>query len=69
VNVVTWNDEVLIYKSHIYDDVRVPESLFQSLEKNSPEISFSKRFSSKSVYHVVLFAYKRSKFTNGDAAY
>jgi hypothetical protein len=69
VKLVFWNENVLLYKNHIYDDVCVPKSLFQSLEKNWPEISFSERFSYESIYHVVLFAYKKSVFTNGDEAY
>jgi hypothetical protein len=69
VRVVFWDTNVLIYKSHIYDDVRVPKLLFESLREKSSTISYSSRISYESVYHVVLFAFDRNEFKDEEAAY
>jgi hypothetical protein len=70
VKILAWNGTVLIYKSHIFYDVRTPRSLFKSLKDNCPGILIDEKISYESVYHVVLFAYDRDAFNNDkDAAY
>jgi hypothetical protein len=59
---VSWDDIVLIYKSYIFHDVGTPKGLFKYLEDDERAISTSEEISYKSVYHVMLFAYKPAAF-------
>jgi hypothetical protein len=70
VKVVSWDDIVLIYKSHIFHDVGIPKGLFKYLEDDSRAILTSEEISYESVYLVVLFAYRPAAFQNNqEAAY
>lgn len=70
VRTICWDNKVLIYKSHIYDDIRGPERLFEELSRlssTSTTVLVSSVRSYESVYHALLFAYDPNAFV-GEAA-